>query len=171
MLLDQDPRSQRLRRVLVVDGHRGLPDDRAGVEIGRDNVNSRATDLDAMRPRLALSFEAWERREQRRMHIQDGVRECFDKLRTEEAHEACQAHEADIASTQLAHEGAIVIGSQRVSTMIEVARLDPGSTRPLQPRRIRSIRDDDRDGGIQAPFGNGIYNRLKVASAPGNQDT
>jgi hypothetical protein len=44
-----------------------------------------------------------------------------------------------------------------------------GVARALQTRRIRAIRNDDGDGGVEAARADGVDDRLKVAAAAGNQ--
>ena len=57
MLLDEDPRRQRVLRVVVEDGHGGLQDDRPGVHALVDEVDGCAGDLDAVLEGLALGVQ------------------------------------------------------------------------------------------------------------------
>ena len=72
MLFDQDARGQRLGRVVVAHGHRGLQHDGAAVELGGHQVHGRAGDLHAVLERLPLRVDAGKRRQQRGMDVEDG---------------------------------------------------------------------------------------------------
>ena len=76
---------KRLRGVALLDRHRRLHHDRAGVELRGHEVHRRARDLDAVRPRLVLGVESGEGRQQRRMHVQDRVGEGLDEGRRRSA--------------------------------------------------------------------------------------
>ena len=52
-------------------GTQRLHDDRAGIELAGDEVHGRAGDLHAVRERLVLRIDAGERRQQRRMDVED----------------------------------------------------------------------------------------------------
>ena len=73
MLFEQDARRQRIDRVVGEHRDRGLNDDRPAVQFRRHQVDRRARDAHAMRERLSLRIESRERREQRRVDIQDPI--------------------------------------------------------------------------------------------------
>ena len=108
MLLDEDPRAQRVGRISVEHRHRPLNDDRSAIELRRHQVHGHAADLDAVLERLALRVDARKRRQQRRVDVQDGVRKRLEERRADQPHVAGQADEPDIARLQLARQRAIV---------------------------------------------------------------
>jgi hypothetical protein len=57
VFLDENPRRQRLFRVLVVDRHRGLEHDGPRVEAGGDEAHGCARDLHTVIERLALAVQ------------------------------------------------------------------------------------------------------------------
>ena len=64
MLLFQDSRRQRLGVVVFMYWHDLLKDDRTAVEFSSDEMNGDACELHPMLPRLILSIDAGECREQ-----------------------------------------------------------------------------------------------------------
>ena len=66
---DLDPLVQRLDVVVVLDRHRRLGHDRAGVDAGVDDEQRRAGDLDAVRQRVGGPVHAREGRRQRRVGV------------------------------------------------------------------------------------------------------
>ncbi len=91
MLLLEDPGRERLGRVVVEDGHRALQHDRPGVAPRVHQVHRAPRDLDAVRPRLPLGVEAGEARQQRRVDVDDALREARDERRREQPHVAGEA--------------------------------------------------------------------------------
>src|SRR5262245_21965814 len=65
MFLDENPRAEALRRVVVEDRHRGLQHNRSRVELVRDEMDRRAAHADAILQRLSLCVQTGERRQQR----------------------------------------------------------------------------------------------------------
>src|SRR5262245_26129308 len=55
--------------------------------------------------------------------------------------------------------------------MAEHQRLDARSTRVIQARRVGSIRDDDRDPGVELPPLDGIDDRPEIGASAGNENT
>ena len=109
MLLDEDPRRQRLDRVIVEHRHGGLQDDRTVVELGCHQMHGRARDAHAVFERLPLRVESGKRRQQRRMDIQDAVREGLEQRSAHQTHEAGQADQID-GSVRGADRRARVVG-------------------------------------------------------------
>ena len=63
MLFGQDPRRQRIHRVVFEDRHGGLQDDRSAIELGRHEVHGRTRDAHPVRERLPLRAQPWEGRQ------------------------------------------------------------------------------------------------------------
>ena len=72
--------------VVVLDRHRHLGDDRAGVDAGVDHEEGRAGDLDAVLEGVARPVHAGERRAQRRVGV-DGE-EALEEVGGQQLHEA-----------------------------------------------------------------------------------
>ena len=66
---------ERVDRVVLEHRHRRLQDDRTVVELACHEVHGRAGDADAVLERLPLRVEAGKRRQQRRMDVEDAMRE------------------------------------------------------------------------------------------------
>ena len=128
-----------------------LHDDRPAVELRGDEVHRHAADLDAVLDRLTLRVEAGERGQQRRVDVQDGVAESVEERRADQAHEAGEADETDVARAQLAHERPIVVvaGRPAVRDRCRVSRC-PRAARARGPPR-RAIRDHDGDRRSSRP--------------------
>ena len=147
-------RADRLSaRIAVLDRHGRLQDDRPGIELGRHEVHGGARHLDAMRPRLKLGVEPRKGRQQRRVHVQDRIRERLDEGRRDQPHVAGQTHQLDAVGAQ--HR-------RRWRDRRPRARRDPSATRPRSgcrlPARARgrgagAARDDDGDGRIEPAGG------------------
>ncbi len=170
MLLDKDARGESFRRVGVENGHRGLQHDGSRVEVAVDEMNGGAAHLHAVLPRLVLRLEPGEGGQQRRVDVQDGVGKGGDEHRAEKAHEAGQAHEADITGPKFLDEPAIVVLTTREIAMAQAQRLDARVSRPIESGRIRPVGDDDGNARSQAPVGDGPDDRLQGAAAARDQN-
>ena len=86
--LDALPQS----RLVVVrqDRHGFLGHDRAAIERGIDEVDGHTRDRDAGRERVADRMPARERRQQRRMDVDDPPVECLEDARPDHAHVASE---------------------------------------------------------------------------------
>jgi hypothetical protein len=84
VFLDQDPRRQRVDRVIVVDRHGGLQHDRSAIEFERHQVHGCAGDFHAVRERLLLRIGAGKGRQQRGMDVEDRVGEGVDERRADQ---------------------------------------------------------------------------------------
>ena len=77
-----------------------LEHDRPGIQIGVDEVDGGARHTDAVFERLALRVESGKGRQQRRMDVEDSIRKGVEKRTADEAHEASQANEVEIAAAR-----------------------------------------------------------------------
>ena len=73
MFFLEDARGQGVRVVGIQHRHRGLHDDRAVVEFRRHEVHRAAVNLDAGLERAPVRMQAGERRQQRRMDVDQAV--------------------------------------------------------------------------------------------------
>ena len=87
---------KRLWRVVVAHRHRGLQHDRTAVELRGDQVHGGAGDPDAVLECLPLGIDAGERRQERRVHVEDAVGKRLEQRRAHQPHEARETDEPDV---------------------------------------------------------------------------
>ena len=133
--------AQRLGRVVVAHRHRGLQHDRTGVELAGHEMDGRAGDLHAVLERLALRVDAGERRQQRRVDVEDRVREGVEQRRADEPHEAGEADQRTPRARSSLATRAIEGVARRERAVIEDQRLD---ARPRARARARRRRRGSR---------------------------
>lgn len=170
MLLDEDARRQRIDRVIVQHRHAALHDDRAAIELRCHKVHRHTGELYAVLERLSLRVDARKRRKERRMDIENGIRKRLEHGSADEPHEPSQADQADMTRAQGAHECAVELIAYRERAMTDVERLDPGLAGTIEARRFGTIRDDNRNLGLEATFSNRIDYSLKVTAAPRDEN-
>ena len=166
MLLDQDPRRKRLDRVIVSHRHGRLHHNWTAIELAGYEMHRRAAHFDAMFERLTLRFHAGERRQQRRVDVQDGIRKRLEHRRTDQPHEASETHDADMALLQFRHDGSIEIHARGEASVIEHQRLDPCGARSAESGRIGTVGYDDANARAQPALSYRVDERLKIAAAP-----
>src|SRR2546428_12712186 len=88
MLVLEDAGGEGLLRVVLMDRDRFLQDDGPPVHGRIDEMDRAAGDLDAGGDRIALGVRPGERRQARRMDVDDPVRELADERTRDQAHEA-----------------------------------------------------------------------------------
>src|ERR1700737_299474 len=89
----QYTRRQALYRVVFINVHDTLRDDRTAVQSLVDKVDGAPALFCAVRQRLSLSVEAGEGRQQTWMNIQDPAAKGFDKFTRQHAHVAGEANQ------------------------------------------------------------------------------
>ena len=104
-------------------------------------------------------------REQRRVDVENAIRERVDEHRAQQPHESGKADERDAAVVQFGDERAIVIFTRRVRLVAEHERLDAGGDRVIETGRIGAIRNHDGDRCIEPPALNRVDDRLEVRAA------
>src|SRR5260370_18646406 len=100
--------------------------------------------------RLALRFEAGERREERRMDIEDAVRKFGDKKGREQAHVYGEADEINMEFVEDGRDLAVV-GFALEAFRRNHAGLDSTRFRALDTGRAFAIADDDGDVRVRNP--------------------
>ena len=170
MLLREDSRRERFGCISRKNWHGALHHDWPAVQFRSDEVDGYAAHLHAMLNRLPLRLQTRKRRQQRRMDVENRVRERFNERRTNKPHESGKADQGNIARAQLPHQRAIVVVSRRPRAMGKADGFDSGRSRSTQPRGIFTVRDDDRDRGIEPAVRNRVDECLKIASASGDED-
>src|SRR5262245_35262922 len=100
MLFSEDACRQGLHRVAVEHRHGGLKHDWAAIELRRNQMYRGATHTHAVRQRLPLSIQPGEGRQERRVNVEDAVRESLEQRRADAAHETGETDETDTAIVQ-----------------------------------------------------------------------
>src|SRR5207245_2149689 len=108
MLFFQNVLRERGFGISIEDGNDGLENDRAGVEIFVNKMDSATGEFYAVFESLALGFEAGEGREERRMNIKDAIGKFGDEERREQAHISGEADEVDFVIVENGGDLAIV---------------------------------------------------------------
>ena len=150
MLFDEDARGQRLGRVVVAHGHRGLQHDGAAVELGGHQVDARAGDLHPVLERLPLRVDARKRRQQRGCTLRMAFGNASRSGAPDEPHEAREAHERDVAREELARQGR---GRTRRGSGTRGDRRPASRCRPRAPDRGRRHPRDSRSRQRSSPPG------------------
>ena len=108
MLLDEDTSRQGLDAVVIENRNGGLQHNRTIVEAGRHEMYRGAGHPDAVIECLTLRLEAGERRQQRRMNVEDAIRKRLEQLRAKSPHIPGKANQTDAARAKDLDDGAIV---------------------------------------------------------------
>ena len=103
-------------------------------------MHGRAGDLDAVLERLALRVEAGERRQQRRVNVEDAHRKGVEQRLADKPHEAGEADEVDA-------RGAISVVDDRrvVGVAVRVVARVRGAASRFRPRARAAARARRRD--------------------------
>lgn len=171
MFLLEDARGKCIWSVSGYHRDGMLNDDRAPIEFRRHQMHGDAAHFHSVLNRLLLGIEPRERRQQRRMDVQNLVGERVDQPSTYEAHESGQTHQPNITRLQLSRESLIVVVTRGERTMREHDCFDARGTRAREALRIRAVRDDDGDAGLETALRDGVDERLQIAAAAGNENT
>ena len=161
VLARQHARGQRVLGVVGQHRHDRLRDDRPVVEVGGDEVHRRAGHLAAGLDRAPVRVQAGERRQQRRMDVDEAALETRDEGRREDAHEAGQrdqvGREARRSLRRARHRRPRAIANARWST---TAVAMPRAAREREPGRLGPVADDRRDARVPALGGAGLRRSL-----------
>ena len=153
MLLDEDPCRQGLHRVAIEDGHSGLKHDGAAIELRRHEMNSGAADAHAVLQRLPLRVEPRERGQERRVNVEDAIREGLEHRRAYAPHETGETDDADVVIVQDADNRAIVIVAAGVITRPQTHGVNAGRPRARKTLGFRPAGDHNRDRRVEFPAG------------------
>ena len=133
------------------DGDGALEDDRPVVDALVDEVDGRAGHPHAVLERLPLRVQALERRQQRRVDVDDALREGVEQHAVSRAGRTPPGRRArrprrGAPST----ERRVVILAPRELAMVDDARRDAGCRRPLEAAHARAVRDHDADAAVRS---------------------
>ena len=162
MLLFEDARGERFRRVVVKDGNDGLQDDGAGVKILIHEMNSATRKSRAKFQGLALRFKSGEGRQQRGVNIQDASTIRGNKKGRKQTHVSRETNEIDVVF--LKHGGnLLVVGFALQSLGRNNFGGNSARGSSLDPRRPFPVADDHGNFRVwDTSRGNAISQRLKV---------
>jgi hypothetical protein len=167
-----DPLVQGVLRVIVLDCHGELRDDRPGVDARVDEVDGRPRDLHTVGEGITDPVCSGKRREQRWMGVDDAQGEAVHEFRSENPHEARRDDPVRVVLSNLFGEGAIprlpigeVLGRDDEG-------LHPGGTRPVEDSGIGTIGSDCRDLDAATDIGEdeGVEHGLGETTGAGGQE-
>ena len=133
-----------------------------------DKMHRAAGKLHAMVKRLMLSFQTRERRQQRRMNVDDPIREPPNGVRPEDPHESRQDHGGGAglldSITDLPREGVTV------TCPLHDGVRNPGVIGAVQPAHPCPIGEDQDDTGPEPAGPLGVDERLEVGAGTRDED-
>src|SRR5262252_9270836 len=109
-----------------------LEHDRTAIQLGGDEMNGRTRDLDAMFDRLPLCVQARERRQKRRVDVQDAILKRVEERRANEPHVARETDQIDVLLSEHSRKRSIELVASQELLWIETARRNPSGCRPLE---------------------------------------
>ena len=104
------------------------------------------------------------------MDVEDRVGKRLEQRSADQPHEARQAHQPDIARFEELDDCRVVRRTIGIVAWIEAERLDAGLARAQQTRRVRTIRDDDRNRRVEIAGGDRVDDRLEIRSPSRDED-
>ena len=167
---DLDPLVQGLDGVVVRDRHRGLGDDRAGVDAVVDDEERGAGDLDAVRQRVGRAVHAGERRRQRRVGVDDPAAE---PRRGTPSPTSFMKPASTTRSGSCAATASAMRRSQRLAVVVVLdpvhERRDAGPLGPGQALDAVAVGADGDHRGAVRRVGAGVEQRLEVGAGAGDE--
>ena len=161
MLDGVDPLDERLARL---DGNGLLADDGAGVEAFVDEVHRDARRLDARRERVVDRARAGELGQQRRVHVDDALREAFEERGREQVHVAGADDDADAVLLEPVRHRRVALLPVGEALQLERARGDAGRAGPVERAHALLVRRDRDDRQLR------VEERLEVRALAAHED-
>lgn len=143
MFLRKNASGERMGIVRIENRYRTLQDDRTVVEVLIDEVNSAASNFDAVIEGLRLRFKAGKRGQQRWMDVDDSIGEGGDELGRKQAHVTGQADQIDTVFDEAGRNVSVVFGAGTALRNKEFM-LQTQVAGDCQSRCIRDVRNDER---------------------------
>src|SRR5918993_1367334 len=170
VLLAQHARGQCVFRVARQHRHRGLRDDRTGVELGHDVVHAAAVDAHAGFERATVGVQALEKRQKRRVDVDHPSLPTLDQPRSQHAHETRKTQDVGLMSRERRVEVALEGFAVRVGLVVDAMDGDAGVAGPRKACRFRPVGQHADDLGWVVRIASGLDQREHVRAAPGDQD-
>ena len=130
--------------VARTDRHRFLEEDGPVIHLLIDQMDRHPRHFGPPRQRITNGVRSGERRQERRVDVQDAMAKATDENRRENPHEPCKADKPHTVRLAALNEGLLVLRA-RIRSRINVLRVHTGSPRPLQRIRVRTITQDEGD--------------------------
>ena len=146
-----------------------LEDHRSGVDAAVDEVHGDAEHLDPVVDGLLDRLQPRERRQQRRVHVDDRVRERCQELRAEQLHVAGEHHQLDAALAQPGGDRGVAGGPVGEADAGECLGRDPRLPGARERPRVRLV-GGDRDQLHAVTAVRPVDQRLKVGAGARGQD-
>src|SRR3954454_601703 len=147
---------------------RPLEDDRAAVDPLVDEMHGNSGNLHAVVDRLLDRANSRESRQQRRVHVDDLVREAPDEDRRQQFHEAREHHELSVLGLDPVAERGVAVGPVAVVLLWEDSGLDSSALGALEAAGVSPVRRDAHDLDIAAM--DPVDKRLEVAALTRDED-
>jgi hypothetical protein len=171
MLFEEYARRQSFDRIIVLDGHDLLRDDRPTVQHLVNEMNCAASPFDSMLQGLPLRIEAGKGRQQGRMNIENASAKSLYELGREQSHITGQADQINRASAK-GSDCFPVMQDSRAPAPLNEERLKASLGGARETLCVFLVADDDRDLSFRkTPFADGTGKRQHVRAAPGDQNS
>ena len=167
MLNGVKPAKEAGLRVLRIDRHHLLQEDRPVIHLLIDEMDRHAGDLDSPRQRIADGMRPGEGRQERRMDIQEAMRISSDEARRENPHETRQTNEPDAVRPAALKKGAFIVRARGIGVGVDMLGFHTGTPRPWQGIRVSAIAQDEGYARAQSPCARGIQDRLQIRALAG----
>ena len=133
-------------------------------------MHGRARDSHAVFERLPLRLESGKCGQQRRVDIQNPVREGLDQRGAHQTHVARQADQIDGSCAEQSGERLVVGVAVGILAWVDVDRLDARVTRATEPGGVGAVGDHHGNPGVEPAVPDGVDDRLQVRTAAGDED-
>ena len=170
MLLREDARRERRLVVAREHRHHRLGDDRAVVELGGDEMDARPARLAARLDRTPVRLQPGERRQQRRMDVDEAAVEAAHEGGAEDAHEAGQRDDVGAVALDALGERVVEVLAVRERAVIDDLGGDAALAREREPAGVGAIADHGGDVRVPVIVGAGAHDRLHVGAAARDED-
>lgn len=159
-----------LERIVRSNPNSLLQEDRTVVDVLINEMNRDTSDRGSPREGIVNGVDARERREQRRVDIQDAILESTDQHRGENPHKSCQADEPHVMLIEKVDEVAITRFATGEGVGIDEDRGNARAFRTDQCESLGLIREDDGDARSEASRPHRVDDGLEIGALPRAQD-
>ena len=139
LLLLENPRAQRLLRVVVHHRHRGLRNDRAFIHAGRHKMNRASVNAHAVGQSPFVRMQAFVARQKGRVDIENPASPSVHEAFCQHPHEAGEAEQIDSVNVQHGLHAGFEFSSPRIDLVVHRRRWETFCFRGGKPGRVRPI--------------------------------
>ena len=173
VFLRENPVGERFFGIVGAHGNHRLADDGATIDLVRDEVHGRAVNPYSARQRLAVRRKSGERRQQRRMDIDQPPGVMGDEAVRQHAHESGQHNECGLMRIDRLHQRRVEGITRGEVAVLEHLRRHTCGFGLDEAGSLRPIADHGGDAGVErlrpAFSARRGEQRFEVAAAPGYQ--